>query len=386
MPNILYVSDSSGNIGEIDLTALQVVAGSVHNTGVVLTDIGFNSAGKLYGTSFTSLYSINSTTDAATLIAAYSAGGGGINALVGSGDDLLAASNATNAIYTINATTGAASTYAAGVARSSGDLLFSGSNLFESAISSTGASELVSVTSGKVVGTFAVGSVGGTTLSNVYGLANDGTTTYAIAGTQVYSVNLTNAVLTPLFDYSTAENGQNLGAASGIASINEATLASLPVYRFFDTTYGTHLFTQSSTEAQTIITTRPDLTQETNGFGAVSPTKPGAEPVYRFFETSNGTHFFTSSAAEYQGLTTPGAATYRSDLTYEANSTFYEDSTQQAGDVAVYRLFDTAHGTQFLTGNQTEYQGLTTPGSSSYRSDLSSEGIAFYAPAGSFHT
>ena len=161
--------------------------------------------------------------------------------------------------------------------------------------------------------------------------------------------------------------------------------AASPVYRFFDNTFGTHLFTQSLAEAQQIIATRKDLSQETNGFGSVSPTNPSAVPVYRFFE-SNGTHFFTANTAEFQGLSTPGSGSYRADLSYEASSTFYEDSTQQPGDVPVYRLFDATHGTQFLTGSQTEYQGLTTPGSGTYRPDLSAEGIAFYAPAGSFHT
>ncbi len=158
------------------------------------------------------------------------------------------------------------------------------------------------------------------------------------------------------------------------------------VYRFFDSTYGTHLFTQSSAEAQQILATRPDLTQETNNFGAVPASDPSAEPVYRFFETTNGTHFFTASHAEFLSLTTPGTSSYRADLTYESSSTIYEDSTQQSGDVAVYRLFDTAHGTQFLTGSQTEYAGLTTPGSSTYRADLTPEGIAFYAPSGTYHT
>ena len=160
---------------------------------------------------------------------------------------------------------------------------------------------------------------------------------------------------------------------------------TLPVYRFFDTIYGTHLFTQSLGEAQSILANRPDLTGETNNFGAVDPqTDTDAEAVYRFFETSNGTHFFTASRQEFLGLTTPGSATYRSDLTYEASATFYEDSIQQPGEVAVYRFFDTIHGTQFLTGSQSEYAGLKTAGSSTYRPDLTPEGIAFYAPTGSF--
>jgi hypothetical protein len=64
----------------------------------------------------------------------------------------------------------------------------------------------------------------------------------------------------------------------------------------------------------------------------------------------------------------------------------YEDGTQQAHDVPVYRFFDTTNGTHFYTGSQSEYTAITTPGSSGYRSDLTYEGIGFYAPAGSFYT
>lgn len=198
-----------------------------------------------------------------------------------------------------------------------------------------------------------------------------------------------NPVVLPsdtVFGVSFATAGTLNATISPITTGTAPGVSTSPVYRFFDTTYGTHLFTQSLSEAQTIVSSRPDLTQETNGFGAVSSSNPSAEAVYRFFETSNGTHFFTASAAEYQGLTTPGTATYRADLTYEASSTFYEDSAQQAGDMPVYRLFDATRGTQFLTGSQSEYSGLITPGSSTYRADLQSEGIAFYAPTGSFHS
>jgi hypothetical protein len=161
---------------------------------------------------------------------------------------------------------------------------------------------------------------------------------------------------------------------------------SLPVYRFFDTIYGTHLFTASQAEALQVAATRTDLVQEINNFRAVSSTSPSAEPVYRFFETANGTHFYTASQVEYNALTTPGSGNYRPDLSPEPSATFYEDQSPQAGDVPVYRLFDSVHGTQFLTGSQTEYTGLTTPGSGTYRPDLKPEGIDFYAPAGSFHT
>lgn len=227
--------------------------------------------------------------------------------------------------------------------------------------------------------------------------ANSGTLQLLSGGTAFASLNLQGQYSQGSFAITSQPVGNGTSNLTITTSANNAVSAglppgyqnggsgiALPVYRFFDTVYGTHLFTQSAGEAQQILATRPDLTQETNGFGAVSQTGPGAEAVYRFFETSNGTHFFTANYNEYLGLVTPGTATYRSDLTAEPTSTFYEDSTQQAGDVPVYRLFDTVHGTQFLTGDQNEYNGLTTAGSSTYRADLHSEGVAFYAPTGTF--
>ncbi len=152
------------------------------------------------------------------------------------------------------------------------------------------------------------------------------------------------------------------------------------VYRFFDNKFGTHFFTSDVGERNTVLATRSaDLIQETNGFGDVAQNSTSAVAVYRFFDTNFGTHFFTANAGERDTIINT-----RPDLTYEANSTFYEHSSLQAGDTAVYRLFDTKTGTQFLTGDTNEYAGLTTAGSSTYRADLRSEGVAFYAPTGKF--
>jgi|SRR5271166_459235 len=205
----LWIDDANGNIGKVDLTTQTVVAGSVHNTGQSLTDIGFVGS-NLYGTTFTGLYSINTSTGAATSIGTYTFGGGGMNALVGNGSSLLGASFATNMIYNISPSNASGSTFAPSPAGSAGDLAFAGSTLYESA-NGSGGSELVNVTTGNVVALFSP------TLNDVYGLADDGTTMYAVAGTEVYSVNLSTGALTSLFDYS----GNGLGAADGTAFIGE---------------------------------------------------------------------------------------------------------------------------------------------------------------------
>lgn len=217
---ILWVDDAAGNIGQVDVTTDSVVAGSVHSTGLGsnLTDIGFNSSGTLYGTTFSGLYSINTTTGAATSLGAYNVGGGGMNALVGSGGtSLLAASGVTSTVYSVNpASPGSAVTYASSPVVSAGDLAFNATTLYESGIATAGYDELVNVSTDHVVAAF---SSGGSHLSSVFGLADDGTTMYAVDGTVVYSVNLTSGVLTTLFNYG----GHGLGSANGTAFIGEGS-------------------------------------------------------------------------------------------------------------------------------------------------------------------
>ena len=232
---ILWVDDGSGNIGQVDINTQSVVAGSVHNTGQDLTDIGFNSAGTLYGTGFDGLFSINTTTGAATSLGSYGFETD-MNALVGSGGTgLLAAAADSLNIYSINPSSPSTQTVdTTSPADSAGDLAFAGNVLYESGVAGNGNDELIDVSTGTVVGLFHVGTTGGAELNGVFGLADDGTTMYAVNGTIVYSVNLTTGVLTELFDYSTAENGQDLGAANGTAFIGEGSTATPePNFVFF---------------------------------------------------------------------------------------------------------------------------------------------------------
>ncbi len=201
------------------------------------------------------------------------------------------------------------------------------------------------------------------TFSGTYSLGSFGLL-YANAGNGVSTLQIT----------TTAVNAQSGGLPAGYANGGGGGAT----YRFFDTTFGTHFFTADANEAATVKATRPDLVEEVNNFGSVTQSDPNAAPIYRFFDTVHGTHFFTASVLEAQAIQQT-----RSDLTPEPASTFYEHSAQQAGDVPVYRFFDTALGTHFYTGSQTEYAGITNPGSATYRANLTFEGIGFYAPAGS---
>jgi hypothetical protein len=209
----VWVSDANGNIGLVD-----VVTGGVtdlHNTGHVLTDIGF-VGGTLYGATFTDLYSVSTTTGAATHVGAFTAGGGGMNALVGNGGSLLGASVKDNNLFTINPATAAAAV--TGVLQpgvSAGDLTFAGGALYASQVDpANGSDMLVNATTGTKIGDF---TAGGGTLANVFGLATTAGQVYAVAGTQVYSVNLSTGALTPLGNWSSSQLGQAFGEAAAAA-------------------------------------------------------------------------------------------------------------------------------------------------------------------------
>ena len=144
------------------------------------------------------------------------------------------------------------------------------------------------------------------------------------------------------------------------------------IHRFFNTTDGTHFFTASATEAVSTATTRSDLVAEGVGLkGYDNPNaSPSSEAVFRFFNKMDGTHFYTASVNERNALVTARS----SEMAFEGIA-FYENLTPQPGDTAVYRFFDTAHGTHLFTQNASERATIL-----STRPDLVSEGIAFYAP------
>lgn len=225
---ILWISGSANDIGAVDVNTQSVVAGSVHNTGQNLTDIAFNANGNFFGTTFTNLFAINQNTGAATNLGAYG-NETGMNALVGTTtpNTLIGASFLNNNIYLINTTNAANPTVLKTVgAPSAGDFAFIGSTLYESAFSAgppSSPNELINVNTGTVVGLFHIGTATGPTVNNLFGLAYDGTTMYAVAGSEIYSVDPTTAILTPLFDYTQHENGEHLsGNAGGMAYIGEA--------------------------------------------------------------------------------------------------------------------------------------------------------------------
>jgi len=223
----LYIYDTSYHLGVVDLTTDQVSVIGTTNVPY-LYDIGFTSNGNLYGTTASALYKLSLTNGAPSLISNYPAGFGGVSgtngltALVGDGTNLLAASSTTANLYAIDVSPFATSTLTGATipSDSEGDLTFGpagttgplydalkNGNLEKLTIAGT------TITSVSVVGKMEVGS---TPVSGITGLATIGNTTYAVAGTEVYTISLTTGALTPVFNYS----GHGLGNVAGAAALS----------------------------------------------------------------------------------------------------------------------------------------------------------------------
>jgi len=72
----------------------------------------------------------------------------------------------------------------------------------------------------------------------------------------------------------------------------------VPVYRFYNSKLGVHLYTIDETERDSIIDNLDNYTFEGEAFSAYATQVEGTIPIYRFFSQELGTHFYTPSVGE----------------------------------------------------------------------------------------
>jgi len=214
---ILWVSDSRGQLGRVDVASNLVL--SRVEMGVVMTDIAFDPGGSLLGIDFESLYSINPSTGATTKIGAHGIPGG--NALVFSSSGVLYGAGSNGTLYTIDTGSGIGTALPGSTGgASSGDLAFFGGDLYLSTGGSSETDTLRRLIPG--VGNVSVGSLG---VGDVFGLANGGNgILYGLSGLSIYSVNTTTGLATFLKDYG----DQGLTPAWGSAFFDEAEPDPIP--------------------------------------------------------------------------------------------------------------------------------------------------------------
>lgn len=121
-----------------------------------------------------------------------------------------------------------------------------------------------------------------------------------------------------------------------------------PVFRFYRRALGTHFFTNSHEERDSIVT---GLAGTYSYEGIAYWTNPSAnqQPLYRFFRPSTGTHFYTASDAEMQNVRATLSRTY----TFEGPA-YNVTSAPAPGATVVWRFFNRRNGTHFYTADENE--------------------------------
>lgn len=140
----------------------------------------------------------------------------------------------------------------------------------------------------------------------------------------------------------------------------------LKVYRFWNTN-GTHFYTASESEKNSVIAKWPNIYKLEGVAYSLDTTNPlNSVPLYRFYNTSNGTHFYTATEAEKNNIL------QKWGYIYQLDGVAYNVSTM-VGGTPVYRFWN-ANGTHFYTASEAEKDNIVAKWPTTFKL----EGIAYY--------
>ncbi len=146
-----------------------------------------------------------------------------------------------------------------------------------------------------------------------------------------------------------------------------------PVYRFWSLSQGAHFYTISGSERNKLINESASVWQyEGIGFYAYfRNTQANLAPVYRFWSTATGQHLYTISESEKNKIVTQLAK----DWKYEGVVFYaYAPGKQPFGAIPVYRFAAVSFGDHFYTASESEKNKLLNQ---AHRWIY--EGVAWYA-------
>jgi hypothetical protein len=124
------------------------------------------------------------------------------------------------------------------------------------------------------------------------------------------------------------------------------------VYRFFNTATGSHFFTGSATEKDSVIANLPTYKYEGVAFYTYAKASTGTSPVYRFYNTTSGTHFYTISEAEK-------ASVVANLPSYKLEGPAWHAATVADGtNTPLYRFYNQTTGTHFYTTSAAEKDNI----------------------------
>ncbi|MEO1670531.1 MAG: hypothetical protein AAFR77_07035 [Cyanobacteria bacterium J06631_2] len=108
------------------------------------------------------------------------------------------------------------------------------------------------------------------------------------------------------------------------------------VHRFFNTSTGSHLFTTSEVERDSVLENLDNYVYEDAKFyGYTDSTIEGATPVYRFYDSIDDIHVFTSSESEKNEMMTDGSGFISEGIAFYGMSTVNASTSTGAGNIAI---------------------------------------------------
>ena len=132
-----------------------------------------------------------------------------------------------------------------------------------------------------------------------------------------------------------------------VASAAALAETASPVFRFFNTQTGTHFYTISTTDRDTVLARWPQFEYEGTVFYAYTTQVADTKPVYRFFDTLTSTHFYTQSDSERDSVIAS-----RPSFLYEG-PVYYAPLSDGTGREPLFRFFNTRTNAYFYADGTT---------------------------------
>lgn len=210
----------------------------------------------------------------------------------------------------------------------------------------------------------------GSTLTTYY--RTEGSSKFIKAGSDV-TTGYQGTALNPLiysgaFEEATTATTVFDNFTVGCDTVDKVGPKMINVFRFFNTSNGTHFYTGSTKEKNKVVNNLPDYTYEGVPYKVFDSQGSGMKPVYRFYNQLNGTHFYTASSSEKNKVINS-----LPQYIYEG-VVYYVYGSSKPGTTPVYRFFNTNSGTHFYTGSTKEKNKVVNN-----NPEMIFEGIVYYA-------
>ena len=157
----------------------------------------------------------------------------------------------------------------------------------------------------------------------------------------------------------------------GDLSISTIDSSETTVYQFFNSSDDAYFYTVDENEKNFIEENLDNYTlQSENGFKSADPMTGGeVEEVHRFFNTSTGTHLYTTSEVERDSI-----INNLDNYVYEEVKFYGYSDGDVDGSIPVYRFYNPVEDVHVFTHSEAEMNEMKAD-----EDNFNDEGIAFYA-------